>query len=145
MNRCFFIGNVVRDPELMATSTGINVCRFSIAVNRSTRSADGERGVDFLNIVAWRGLGEICAKYLVKGRKVCIVGELQTNTYTTEEGEKRYSFSILAQDVEFIASRVNEGNEESTEDTAPAKKPAAKKPAAKKETVQKFDTDDLPF
>ena len=140
MNKCIFIGNVVRDPELTATSTGINVCRFCIAVNRSTRSADGERGVDFLNIVAWRGLGEICAKYLVKGRKVCVVCELQTSTYTTKEGEKRYSFNILAQDVEFIASRVDEGNEESTEDTAPAKKPVAKK-----ETVQKFDTDDLPF
>lgn len=140
MNRCFFIGNVVRDPELTTTDSGITVCKFSIAVNRQTRSANGERGVDFLNIVAWRGLGELCAKYLTKGKKVCIVGELQTFSYTTQNGEKKYSFNIVAQDVEFLASRVDEGNEESTEDTAPAKKSAAKK-----ETVQKFDTDDLPF
>ena len=140
MNKCIFIGNVVRDPELTATSTGINVCRFSIAVNRSTKSADGEHGVDFLNIVAWRGLGELCAKYLTKGRKVCIVGELQTFSYTTKEGEKRYSFNILAQDVEFLASRVDDSGDENAEAPAPAKKPAAKK-----ETVQKFDTDDLPF
>ena len=140
MNKCIFIGNVVRDPEWTATSTGINVCRFSIAVNRSTKSADGEHGVDFLNIVAWRGLGELCAKYLTKGRKVCIVGELQTFSYTTKEGEKRYSFNILAQDVEFLASRVDDSGDENAEAPAPAKKPAAKK-----ETVQKFDTDDLPF
>ena len=140
MNKCIFIGNVVRNPELMATSTGINVCRFSIAVNRSTRSADGERGVDFLNIVAWRGLGELCAKYLTKGRKVCIVGELQTFSYTTQSGEKKYSFNIVAQDVEFLAGKVDDSGDENAEAPAPAKKPAAKK-----ETVQKFDTDDLPF
>ena len=140
MNRCFFIGNVVRDPELTTTDSGITVCKFSIAVNRTTRSASGERGVDFLNIVAWRGLGELCAKYLTKGRKVCIVGELQTFSYTTQSGEKKYSFNILAQDVEFLAGKVDEGDEENPEAPAPAKKPAAKK-----ETVQKFDTDDLPF
>lgn len=140
MNRCFFIGNVARDLELTTTDSGITVCKFSIAVNRSTRSASGERGVDFLNIVAWRGLGELCAKYLTKGRKVCIVGELQTFSYTTQSGEKKYSFSILAQDVEFLASRVDDSGEETTETPAPAKKPVAKK-----ETVQKFDTDDLPF
>lgn len=140
MNRCFFIGNVTKDIELTTTDSGITVCKFSIAVNRQTRSASGERGVDFLNIVAWRGLGELCAKYLTKGKKVCIVGELQTFSYTTKEGEKRYSFNILAQDVEFLASRVDDSGEENAEAPAPAKKSATKK-----ETVQKFDTDDLPF
>lgn len=140
MNKVFFIGNVTKDLELSTTDSGITVCKFSIAVNRQTRSANGERGVDFLNIVAWRGLGELCAKYLTKGKKVCIVGELQTFSYTTKEGEKRYSFNIVAQDVEFLASRVDDSGEENTEAPAPAKKPASKK-----ETVQKFDTDDLPF
>ena len=64
MNKCIFVGNLTRDPELTTTPNGVSVCRFSIAVNRTYTNANGEREADFINIVAWRGLGENCAKFI---------------------------------------------------------------------------------
>ena len=58
MNKCIFIGNLTRDPEFQTTGSGVSLCRFSIAVNRNYANANGEREVDFINIVTWRGLAE---------------------------------------------------------------------------------------
>ena len=104
MNKCIFIGNLTRDPELQTTGSGISLCRFSIAVNRNYSNSNGEREADFINIVTWRGLAENCGKYLSKGRKVCVVGQLQTRTYDDKDGNKRYATEIVAEDVEFINS-----------------------------------------
>ena len=72
MNKLTIIGNLTRDPELRTTSTGVNVCSFTVAVNRRQRSqgAEGQPEADFFRVSAWRQLGEICQKYLAKGRKV---------------------------------------------------------------------------
>ena len=61
MNKVFLIGNLTRDPELTETTSGVSICRFSIAVNRNYSGADGERKTDFFNCTAWRGLGETSA------------------------------------------------------------------------------------
>ena len=102
MNKCIFIGNLTRDPEFQTTGSGVSLCRFSIAVNRNYSNSNGEREADFINIVTWRGLAENCNKYLTKGRKVCVVGQLQTRTYDDKDGNKRYATEIVAEDVEFI-------------------------------------------
>ena len=118
MNKCIFVGNLTRDPELTTTTSGVSVCRFSIAVNRTYTNANGEREADFINIVAWRGLGENCAKYLSKGRKVCVCGSLQTRSYDDKDGNKRYVSEIVAEDVEFINSASQQGD--GSERPAPA-------------------------
>ena len=64
MNRITLIGNLTKDPELSNTSSGISVCRFTVAVARRFANADGTKTTDFINIVAWRELGENCNKYL---------------------------------------------------------------------------------
>ena len=92
MNKCIFIGNLTRDPEHQTTGSGVSFCRFSIAVNRSYTNSSGEREADFINIVTWRGLADNCAKYLSKGRKVCVVGSLQTRSYDDKDGNKRRQF-----------------------------------------------------
>ena len=81
MNKCVLVGNLTRDPELAQTPSGISVCKFSIAVNRMYADANGERQVDFINIVTWRGLAENCGKYLSKGKKVALSGQIQTRSY----------------------------------------------------------------
>ena len=106
MNKCIFIGNLTRDPEFQTTGSGVSLCRFSIAVNRNYSNSNGEREADFINIVTWRGLAENCNKYLTKGRKVCVVGQLQTRTYDDKDGNKRYATEIVAEDVEFINAAV---------------------------------------
>ena len=78
MNKIILIGNLTRDPELKTTPQGISVCDFTIAVNRRNRNQQAQDGndADFFRITAWRQLGENCARYLAKGRKVYVSGPL---------------------------------------------------------------------
>lgn len=104
MNKVFLIGNLTRDPELTTTASGIQMCRFGIAVNRNYSNADGVRETDFFNITAWRGNAEKCGKYLHKGNKVAISGNIQIRTYESN-GEKRTSTDIIVEDIEFLTPR----------------------------------------
>ena len=114
MNKVFLVGNLTRDPEFKKTPSDVSVCTFSIAVNRRFVSASGEREADFLTIVTWRGLADNCAKYLTKGRKVAVVGEVRTRNYVNQQGEKRYVTEIQADDVEFITPK-REGESDRTD------------------------------
>lgn len=102
MNRATIIGNLTRDPELRMTSGGISVCTFSVAVQRRFANAQGERPADFFNIVTWRALAENCSRYLHKGSKVFVGGQLQNRSYETQDGNKRYVTEIIADEVEFL-------------------------------------------
>ncbi|MDR0840135.1 MAG: single-stranded DNA-binding protein [Christensenellaceae bacterium] len=112
MNKVILIGNLTRDPEIRATGSGTNVCSFSIAVNRRFSNKDGEKQTDFFNIVAWRQLADLCGKYLAKGRKVCVIGELQNRNYEGKDGTKRYTTEVIADEVEFLTPR-GDGSERS--------------------------------
>lgn len=105
MNKCILVGNLARDPELTTTSNGVAVCRFSVAVSRRYANSDGERETDFLNIVVWRNLGENCHKFLKKGSKVGIVGNIQSRSYDATDGTKRYVTEIVAEEVEFLSTK----------------------------------------
>lgn len=99
MNKVFLVGNLTRDPELStAGASGASVCRFSIAVNRRV---SGNKETDFYNVTAWRALGENCAKFIKKGSKVAICGDIQIRNYEDKEGNKRTSVEVTATDVEF--------------------------------------------
>ena len=78
MNKLTIIGNLTRDPQLRTTQTGVNVCDFTVAVNRRQSAQQRQNGqqpeADFFRVTAWRELGENCSKYLAKGRKVAVVG-----------------------------------------------------------------------
>lgn len=135
MNKCILIGNVVRDPELTTTGSGISVCKFTIAVNRTYKNANGEQETDFLNIVTWRGLADNCLRYLKKGSKVAVCGQIQTRTYEAD-GQKRYATDIVADDVEFLSSARNDG--ENGQQTTP-------KQAKQTEIKPVDDNEGLPF
>lgn len=105
MNKVVLIGNLTREPESSTTASGIQLCRFSIAVSRRFRNAEGENDVDFFNIIAWRGLAETCGKYLHKGSKVAVIGALQNRSYDAEDGSKRYYTEIVAEEVEFLTPK----------------------------------------
>ena len=102
MNKLTIIGNLTRDPELRTTSTGISVCSFSVAVNR--RKTSQNPGADFFKVSAWRQLGENCNKWLIKGRKVCVVGPVSVSTYTGQDGKTYANMEVTAEDVEFLSS-----------------------------------------
>ena len=110
MNKIILIGNLTRDPELRTTPNGYTVCDFTIAVNRrrSSQQQAGQQGdADFFRITAWRQLGENCAKYLSKGRKVFVTGPLSARTYQSQDGSTRVSLEVTADDVEFLSSRAD--------------------------------------
>lgn len=134
MNRVYLIGNLTRDPELVVTNSGISVCRFSIAVSRRYSNADGERETDFFNIVVWRAQGENCNKYLKKGSKCAVVGSLQNRTYDAQDGSKRTTTEIVADEVEFLTSKSAMGE-------------GIEKVETKKEVseLEPIDDDNLPF
>ena len=104
MNKLTIIGNLTRDPELRTTTTGINVCSFSVAVNRKNHR-DGEPEADFFDVTAWRERGEICAKVLSKGKKVCVVGAVSVETYTGNDGTTRAKMKVTADEVEFLSPK----------------------------------------
>lgn len=105
MNKIVLIGNLTKDPQKRATPNGISVCNFTIAVNRRFAGADGEKATDFFNIVTWRALADNCARYLSKGKKVAIVGELQARTYEANDGTTRMSLDVSADEVEFLSPK----------------------------------------
>jgi len=104
MNKVILVGNLTRDPELATTNSGISYCRFSLAVPKRFTTG-GDREAEFINIVVWRGQAENCAKYLKKGSKAAIVGNIQTRSYDAQDGSKRYVTEVVAEEVEFIGSR----------------------------------------
>lgn len=113
MNKVVLIGNLVRDPEVRATQSGISVCNFTVAVNRRFKKENGEQETDFLNIIAWRQLAELCSKYLAKGRKVAVTGSIQTRTYEAKDGSKRTAWDIVADEVEFLTPQNQQSSTQS--------------------------------
>lgn len=138
MNKITLIGNLTKDPESRATSNGQTVCSFTIAVNR--KFSAGERQTDFFRINAWRQLGENCMKYLAKGRKVAVVGELQARLYDAKDGQQRLALDVQAEEVEFLSPKEEQKKEESP-------RPAAKKKddPALDDWLSKVDMSDLPW
>lgn len=105
MNKVILIGNLSKPPELRTTNSGTSVCTFSIAVNRKYKAQDGSQITDYFGIVAWRQLAELCAKWLDKGKKVAVVGELQNRSYEAKDGTKRRVTEVLADSVEFLTPK----------------------------------------
>ena len=105
MNKITIIGNLTKNPELRTTNAGVSVCGFTVAVNRPKKKDSTEDpGADFFNVNAWREKGEVCAKYLTKGSKVCVIGRVSVRTWEKEDRHGA-SLEILAEDVEFLSSR----------------------------------------
>lgn len=143
MNKVFLIGNLTRDPELRTTASSKSVCSFSIAVNRAFSNQQGEKVTDFFNIIVWGKLGENCAKYLSKGRKVAVMGEIQNRSYE-KDGVKRTVTEIIASDVEFLTARDSQGDSSYSqrEYSAPARKMA---PMPEEDSFTELSDEDLPF
>ncbi len=107
MNKIMLIGNLGKDPDMSYTSSGIAVTKFSLAVNRVTKSSTGERQeeTEWFNIVAWRQLAETCNNYLKKGSKVFIEGRLSQRKYTDNQGVQRTAIEVVANDMEMLTPK----------------------------------------
>lgn len=101
LNRATLIGNLTRDPELRKTTGGQSVASFSIATNRVYIGADGVKKelADYHNLVAWGRLGEVCAQYLTKGKKIYVDGRMQTREWEGQDAQKRYRTEVVIENM----------------------------------------------
>lgn len=105
MNKVVLTGRLTKDPELKKTNSGISYCFFTIAVNRSYVSRQGNREADFINCVAWRVQAENLARYMRKGSLIGVDGEVRTRSYQDQDNKMVYITEILANAIEFLESK----------------------------------------
>lgn len=102
LNRAILIGRLTRDPELRYTGNGVAVATFTLAVDRPFTNQQGEREADFIRIVVWRKLAEVCANNLGKGRLVAVEGRIQSRSYENQEGQRRQVVEVVGDNVRFL-------------------------------------------
>ena len=107
-NKVILIGNLVEDPELKQTPNGVPVTNFRIAVQRRyQKSSEGQADADFINIVCWRQSAEFVKRFFNKGRSILVCGQLQSRTWTDNNGQKRYTLEVVADEVSFVDKKTD--------------------------------------
>lgn len=105
---------LVRDPELRRTQAGVVVVNASVACDRDMKNDDGSHETDFIDVVAWRRLGEFFAKYFKKGQEALVTGRLETKSYVDSNGIKRHKAEIVAEKIEFCGSKKESSDKETS-------------------------------
>ncbi len=118
LNKVILGGRLTSDPELRQTTSGIPVCSFTVAVNRR-RSGEGEQQVDYISCQAWRQTAEFLSRYFRKGSSVCIVGSIQTRSWTDQNNQKHYSTEVVADEISFVDSKGENSASVGTNTSAP--------------------------
>lgn len=145
LNKVVLAGRLTNDPELKQTATGVSVMSFTIAVNRryASKNEQGEsqNQADFISVVAWRSTAEFISKYFRKGSAICITGSIQTRSWQDQQGQRRYTTEVVADEAMFVDSR-----SESASTDAYAQTPSYASPNAVAPNFEEHNTDDdLPF
>lgn len=146
LNRATLIGNVTRDPEARTTTTGQNVCSFSIATNSQWTDKSGQKQTraEYHNIVAWGKLAEICQQYLTRGMKIFAEGKLQTREWTAQDGQKKIRTEIVMEEMIMLTPKSATGAPAPQPVHAAALAPHEVPPPAPGE-VQDISLSDIPF
>lgn len=121
MNKVILIGRLTKDPDVRYTQGQQPTCiaRYSLAVDRKTKDANGNRQADFISCVAFGKSGEFAEKYLRKGVKICIAGRIQTGSYTNKDGGKVYTTDVVVEEQEFCESKATNDAARNTAQTLP--------------------------
>lgn len=118
-NKIFLAGRLTKDPEVRYTNNNLAVCSFTLAVNRAF-AKEGQQQADFIPITAWGKTAEFCSKYFGKGQKVIVIGRLQVRSWDDNEGKKRWSTEVVAEEVEFaVGKKSNTGNSNTSDSYEP--------------------------
>lgn len=132
LNNIVLQGRLTRDPEMKATASGISCATFALACEQDYKNPNGERDTDFFDVVAWRGTADFVQRYFKQGQMAVVKGRLQTRQWTAEDGSKRKTVQIVAENV-YFCGRENGGQ-------------ATEQPAAVEEQAPVPVADeDLPF
>jgi len=117
MNKVILVGRLTKDPELKFSSQGTAVATFTLAVDRKfVNQTTGQREADFINIVCFKKTAEFVANYFKKGQLCGVSGSIQTRSYKAQDGSTRYKTEVVADDVEFVGSKKEQGGTSSKND-----------------------------
>ena len=107
LNKVMLIGRLGQNPEIKYTPSGVAVSNFSIATNETWTDKSGtkQNKTEWHRLVVWGKLGELCNKYLSKGRQVYVEGKIQTRDWQDKAGQTRYTTEIVVASVQFLGSR----------------------------------------
>ena len=114
MQKWIGIGNLTREPELVQ-GTQKPLCRLNMAVNDNYVDKDGNRAVEFLNVIVWGKTAENCVKFLNKGSKISVVGKVQTRKWEDEKGNTKFAVEVVAQEIEYLSLKKKEEKREEFE------------------------------
>ncbi len=134
-NKVILGGRLTADPELKSTPSGVSVTSFTVAVNRRT-DKNGETKADFINVTAWRNTAEFITRFFHKSSPICIVGAIQTRSWTDPQGQKRYATEVAADEAYFVDGK-------NDQPPAPAANPAT--PYMPQQYAQYVPDEDDPF
>jgi len=144
MNKLYIIGNITKDAETRTTQTGVNVCTFTVAVNKKRKKGEQNNDTDFFRVTAWRGLADICGNYVKKGMKVAVTGAVSVSTYTNNSGETKANLEVTADDVEFLTRVDNNTQSTPREDYSQAPE-VPQESNGYTDVTADFDSSELPF
>ena len=131
LNHIIIHGRITANPELKQTQSGVSVCNFTVAVDRSYKNGE-EKQTDFFTVVCWRGLADMVSKYFAKGKEILVSGEMQSRKWQDNEGNNRVAWEIMANGVDFCGSKSENGGNSASTNSAPK--------------IEEIDDDDsLPF
>lgn len=139
-NKVILIGHLTADPELKQTQSGVSVTSFSIGVNRRFKSENGQQDCDFITVVAWRNTAEFITRYFRKGQPILVCGQLQTRTWTDNQGSKRYATEVVADEANFVAPQ-----EQASTNAAPAYNPYERNEYQQAQYEEIPSDESLPF
>lgn len=140
-NKIILQGRITADPEAKQTTSGVSVCRFTLAVDRRFKGENGAKEADFIEVVAWRQTADFVAKYFAKGQEIIVCGSLQMRKWEDKQGNKRVSAEVVADEATFSGVKVASDSEGSA--SSKTYMPDAYKPAPQYEEMAEDDT--LPF
>lgn len=121
LNHIVLQGRMVKDPEMNQTPSGVSVANFRLAVDRDfADKATGNREADFIDVVAWRGVGEFASRYFHKGSMAVVSGRLQMRNWTDKDGNKRTSAEVVAENIYFGDSKRDRSQQSSQSAAVPS-------------------------
>lgn len=115
MNSVNLVGRLTNKPTFGYTNGNIAYTRFTLAVNRNFKNANGERQADFINCVAYRKTAELINQYTDKGDMLGVEGRIQTGSYTAQDGSKRYTTDVVIDTIEFLQTKGAKKEQETVE------------------------------
>jgi single-strand DNA-binding protein len=149
INRVVLVGRLTKDPELRYTPSGVAVCRFTLAVNRTFSNTQGQKEADFINCTTWRKPAENTANYLKKGHLAGVEGRIQTGSYEGTDGKRVYTTEVVADSVQFLEPKKrDDSNSTSNTQSNPSNQNYTRvdeDPFASGNGPIEVSDDDLPF